>query len=228
MGEGAIRVTTGRSGIEVGGLEVSQAGGIAGRWGRGLSMRFPRAPSPRALALALRASVLDQADRWSLWTPVAFGLGCAAYFALGREPLGLVAWGAAALALGLLMAARRLNIGRGASLLLVLIAFSLAGFSAAKFRTDAVAGPVAPAMGEPAQIEGWVVDIASPGQSGSRIIIAPTRIEGLSAAETPSRVRITLRDVTPPEPGRAVRVLALVNPPPVSYTHLTLPTSDLV
>jgi competence protein ComEC len=177
-------------------------------------MRFPGAPSPRALAAALQAAVLEQADRWSLWTPVAFGLGCAAYFALDREPLGLVAWGAAALAMALLISARRLDISRGASLMLILTAFGLAGFSAAKFRTDAVAGPIAPAMGQPAQVEGWVVDVASPGQGGSRILVAPTKIEGLAPAKTPTRVRITLRDVTPPAPGQAVRMLALVNPPP--------------
>ena len=175
-------------------------------------MRFPRAPSPRALAAALGGAMRAQADRWSLWTPVAFGLGCAAYFALDREPLGLVAWGAAALALAILITARRLNISRSAALLLILAAFGLAGFSAAKFRTEAVAGPVAPAMDGPAWIEGWVADVASPGQGGSRILLAPTWIEGLAAAETPTRVRITLRDVTPPAPGQAVRMLALVNP----------------
>jgi competence protein ComEC len=157
----------------------------------------------------------DQADRWSLWTPVAFGMGCAVYFGLGREPLTGVAVGFLGLALTLLVAARRLPVRRETALVLILAAFALAGFSTAKLRTQAVAGPVAPAVSGPVQIEGWVVDVASPGQSGgSRIIIAPTQIEGLAPEVTPTRVRVTLRGVVPPAPGAALRVLALLNPPP--------------
>lgn len=215
MGEGAIRVTTGRSGIEVGGLEVSQAGGLAGRWGRRLSTRLSRPPSVRALARMLGREMAAQADRWSLWTPVAFGLGCAGYFALDREPLGLVAFGLAGLAIVLLIAARRLQVSREMALVLVLAAFALAGFSTAKFRTDAVSGPIAPTLDGPSYVEGWVVDLASPGQGGgSRIIVAPTQIDGLSPGQTPTRVRLTLRDTIPPVPGTAVRALALINPPP--------------
>lgn len=157
----------------------------------------------------------EQADRWSLWTPVAFGVGCAVYFALVREPLTWVAIGMLGASLALLVAARRLPVRRETALLLILTAFALAGFSTAKLRTQAVAGPVAPVLSGPVHLEGWVVDVASPGQSGgSRIIIAPTQIEGLAPGATPTRLRLTLRDVVPPAPGTAVRVLALVNPPP--------------
>ncbi|MDO8901587.1 MAG: ComEC/Rec2 family competence protein [Phenylobacterium sp.] len=157
----------------------------------------------------------DQVDRWSLWTPVAFGLGCAAYFTLDREPLSLVAKGLLVLAIVLLVAARRLNLSRAGALVLVLTAFALAGFSTAKFRTQAVSGPVAPALAGPVQAAGWVVDVANPGQGGgSRVVIAPTHIEGLPAEATPSRLRVTLRATSPPEPGTAVQVLALINPPP--------------
>jgi hypothetical protein len=34
----------------------------------------------------LREEVAAQAERWSLWTPVAFGLGAAAYLQLRVEP----------------------------------------------------------------------------------------------------------------------------------------------
>lgn len=157
----------------------------------------------------------DQADRWSLWTPVAFGLGCALYFALDREPMIWVAYGGLMTTVGLLVVARRAPVRREAALVLILGAFALGGFSTAKLRTQAVAGPVAPALASPAHVEGWVVDVASPGQGGgSRILVAPTRIEGLAPAATPTRVRLTLRAVDPPAPGSAIRVLALVNPPP--------------
>ncbi|MDZ4322215.1 MAG: competence protein ComEC, partial [Phenylobacterium sp.] len=90
--------------------------------------------------------MVDQADRWSLWTPVAFGIGCAIYFALGREPLTWVAFGALGLAIALLVAARRSPVRRETALVLILAAFALAGFATAKLRTQAVAGPVAPAL----------------------------------------------------------------------------------
>ncbi|MGQ3016929.1 ComEC/Rec2 family competence protein [Phenylobacterium sp.] len=169
----------------------------------------------RDLLGALGRQLIDQADRWSLWTPVAFGVGCAIYFALGREPLTWVALGALGVAMVLLAAARRLPVSRETALVLILAAFALAGFSTAKLRTQAVAGPVVPVLSGPAHVEGWVVDVASPGQSGgSRIILAPTHIEGLAPEATPTRLRLTLRDVVPPAPGTAVRILALVNPPP--------------
>ncbi|MDP3490086.1 MAG: ComEC/Rec2 family competence protein [Phenylobacterium sp.] len=178
-------------------------------------MRLSRPPSARDLLIGLGRQMVNQADRWSLWTPVAFGLGCAGYFALDREPLGLVAVGCACLAVTLLVCARRLPVSREAALALILAAFALGGFATAKFRTEAVAGPIAPAIDGPSHVEGWVVDLASPGQGGgSRIIVAPTRIDGLSPAETPTRVRLTLRDTIPPVPGTAVRTLALINPPP--------------
>lgn len=178
-------------------------------------MRLSRPPSARALVRALGQQLVGQADRWSLWSPVAFGLGCAGYFALEREPLGLVAFLLAGLAIALLICAKRLPVSREVALVLILAAFALAGFSTAKFRTDAVAGPIAPALDGPSYVEGWVVDLASPGQGGgSRIIVAPTQIDGLSPAETPTRIRLTLRGSLPPVPGTAVRALALINPPP--------------
>ncbi len=157
----------------------------------------------------------EQVDRWSLWAPVAFGVGCAVYLGLDREPMGWVAAGFLGLSVGLLIAAQRAPLRREAAILLVLLAFALAGFSTAKLRTMAVAGPVAPALASPVEVEAWVVDVASPGAGGgSRIILAPIRIDGLSPEMTPTRMRVTLRTETPPEPGAAVRLLTLLNPPP--------------
>src|SRR5688500_772648 len=89
VGEGAIRVRTGRSGIELEGS--GEAGGNAGA--APLSTPLPRAASLRRAWAALCDQAEAQADRWTLWTPVAFGAGCAAYFTLLREPPAAVAGG---------------------------------------------------------------------------------------------------------------------------------------
>lgn len=150
-----------------------------------------------------------------LWAPVAFGAGAAIYLALPAEPLALVAYGILAAALLMLTAATRLNLARPAVVLLVLTGFALGGFAAAKLRTQAVRAPIAPAGGGVRLIEGFVVDVASPGQGGPRLLLAPIRISGLAPNATPIRIRVTLRDDDVlPTPGAAVSLKGMVNAPP--------------
>ncbi|MES2342022.1 MAG: ComEC family competence protein, partial [Pseudomonadota bacterium] len=81
-------MTTGRSDIELGAGAVAapaEAGAIAAPH----STRARKLPSAAELLAWLRRQAAAQADRLSLWTPVAFGCGAAAYFALPREPLAL-------------------------------------------------------------------------------------------------------------------------------------------
>ncbi len=175
-------------------------------------------PSLAATLLRLRVwlddQVQGQADRWTLWTPVAFGLGCALYFALMREPMAWLAWGLLMPA-AVLMAVSRWSPWRGLTLLLVLSAFAITGFSTAKLRTEAVKAPIAGAGARPQPLTAWVVDIASPGQGGQRLLLAPIRIGSWSGRETPIRARVTLRPGTPlPKPGDVVQVVAILNPPP--------------
>ncbi|WP_375267656.1 ComEC/Rec2 family competence protein [Phenylobacterium sp.] len=188
-------------------------GAIAGLWGGSLSTGLARAPSLADLMAALAGQFAANADRWSLWTPVAFGLGCAAYFALPGEPLPFVAWSAAGLAAAALWASRRWGRRRIVAVALILIAFGLAGFAVAKLRSLAVGTPVAPALEGPVGLSGYVLDVANPGEGGPRMLVAPTQVEGLPPDATPARVRLTLRE-SPPPPGSAVRVLTLLNPPP--------------
>lgn len=184
-------------------------------WGRPLSMWLARAPSPATWPAAVATALARQSDRWGLWSSVVFGLGCAGYFALPAEPVAALAFLSLALSAGLFVAGRLWPGGRVAALALSLCAFTLAGFGVAKLRSEAVSGPIAPAMERPVNLEGWVVDVVNPGQSGSRILLAPVKIEGLSPDETPTRVRITLRpEAAAPRPGEAVSILGLLNPPP--------------
>ncbi len=161
----------------------------------------------------LRGEIADQADRWTLWAPVAFGLGCAGYMTLNVEPPTVLAGGLMMVAVAAVVAARRFG-PVGALVLAALLAFTAAGFLSGRIRTLQVAAPVAPAEQRAWAIEGWVVDVASPGASGPRLLIAPTAVQDLNPEETPVRVRVTLRDQPPPAPGTAIRLRAMIGPPP--------------
>jgi competence protein ComEC len=159
------------------------------------------------------AQIAAQSLRWRLWAPVAFGAGCAVYFVLKAEPpLWPLAAAAMLSSLGWL-AARRLGVRRGWSLALLMLACFALGLAAAKLRAEAVGAPIAPALQDPVAIEGWVVDVDSPGAAGPRVVVAPVWIQGLSPEETPVRLRATVRGAIP-EPGQAVRLFAILNPPP--------------
>ena len=156
-----------------------------------------------------------QENRWTLWSPVAFGLGAAGYMTLKVEPPFWLALAVAGIAAAGAWAPRRRFGTGGAVVAATLLAFAATGFFAAKLRADRVAAPIAPAADSPRVIEAWVVDVPSPGAGGPRMLLAPVWISGLSPEETPVRVRVTLREpaVSPP-PGSAVRVVAMIGPPP--------------
>ncbi len=199
VGEGAKRVTTAESEGDV------MAGVIA-----------PVPVNPTLAARSrefLRTQIAAQTLRWRLWAPVAFGGGCAVYFALKTEPPAWPLVGGAVLAAGLWFGARRMVLARVWTLGLMLLACFALGITVAKLRTNAVAAPIAPAMARPTVVEGWVIDVDSPGAAGPRVVIAPVRVEGLGPDETPVRLRATVRGAAP-EPGQAVRLFALINPPP--------------
>ncbi len=149
-----------------------------------------------------------------LWSPVLFGAGCAVYFALKVEPplaLGAVLL-AAALALALI--ARRVSRVRGRVIAANLLAFLAAGFFAAEARTAMVSAPVV-WQRTSGQVEGWVVDVAGPGSGGGgRLLIAPYRIEGLRPDQLPALARVTVQPDALIGPGEAVRLTAILGPPP--------------
>ena len=203
VGEGAKRVTTGDgSDIEIQFKEAAP-----------LNTRTWPDPSAAGIVAWVLRQVRAQADRWSLWTPVAFGCGCGAYFGLKAEPgLALTAGLFAGLALAALLLRRwgRAPVLAGAVLL---CAFAAAGLLSGKLQTVAMAGPVSPALAG-VTVEGWVVDLASRGTSGPRLLVAPTYIRGVPQDRLPKRVRITVKDDAVIGPGTAIRFTALLNPPP--------------
>ena len=145
---------------------------------------------------------------------MTFGCGAAVYFALPREPKTWVALVGLAIAAALLTGASRWSRGRPMTVALVLAASAIGGFGAAKLRTLQVTAPVASASAHPERLEGWVVDVANPGQGGQRLFIAPARIGDWPAEATPDRVRVTLRGGYVPAPGEAISLLAVINAPP--------------
>ncbi|HEX5378355.1 MAG TPA: ComEC/Rec2 family competence protein [Phenylobacterium sp.] len=178
-------------------------------------MGFRRRPSLGAVLAGARAQAEAQIDRWSLWTPVALGCGAAVYFILPREPTAPLAWAMMAMAAALAGFRARWNGRRAVAIGLALLAFAIAGFAAAKLRTERVRAPVAPVGLGVTTMDAFVVDVASPGQGGPRLLLAPIRIAGLAPDETPIRVRITLKpEWEPPAPGTAIRVRGMINPPP--------------
>ncbi len=120
---------------------------------------------------------------------------------------------AAVLTGGAWLAGRRVGLAPRWTLLLLMLACLCGGAAVAKLRTEAVSGPIAPTLAEPAMVEAWVMDVDSPGERGARIVVAPVRIKGLAPEATPVRLRATVRGA-PPAPGTAVRLYGIMNPPP--------------
>lgn len=153
-------------------------------------------------------------DRRFLWAPVAFGLGAVAYLESRAEP---ALWAVSVLAGALALAAwiaRRANAPALLSVLLGLAAFGAAGTFAAKARSERVAAPVVSSERAVRRVEGFVVDVVSPGAGGQRLLIAPVRISGLPPRRTPRRIRVTIGENEVPQPGRAIRLRAMLGPPP--------------
>jgi competence protein ComEC len=189
-------------------------------WARALTLitRHAKMPSWAEFRAGVADEVSSQFGRLPIWAPVGFGAGAATYLGLKCEPhLLQVACGCggviAITLIGAYLARRRAVIALSA-----IIGLAAAGFLVAKLHSDRVAAPIAPTGLGAARIEGWVVDVETPSETGERLLIAPVRVEGLAPERTPTRVRIVVRspdgpDALPP-PGSPIRVITLLDPPP--------------
>lgn len=152
-------------------------------------------------------------DRWFLWSPVALGGGCALYLSLATEPPALICVGFAALAVVAAVATVRSRAHKAMAAAAILLAFFGCGIAAGKARTLMVTGPLVSAFG-PRTVEGWVVDVPSPGAGGGRLLIAPAALSEAEPNELPHRVRIAVGPDAMIGPGAYVRLRAILNPPP--------------
>ena len=183
-------------------------------WARGLSTRLGRRPSLGSTWAGLAGEVTAQADRATLWAPVAFGLGAATYLGLKREPPLWPIAIAAIVAVLIAAAVQRWVRHRGLALIAALAAVAVCGLFTAKLHSDLSATPIIPAKLGVTSIDGFVVDVANPSDSGPRLLIAPVTIGGLSYDQTPLRVRIVTPEGEGIAPGMAVHLVALLDPPP--------------
>jgi competence protein ComEC len=173
-----------------------------------------RSINPQALWAGVKAEAAAQADRIALWTPVAFGAGAATYFGLKSEPPLWIALTVAVFAIGASFLIRRFSAHRLLSIAALLTMFAACGFAAANLKSTWVAAPRIPAGYGVGRIEGWVVDVTSPSKDKGRLLIAPTFISHLRPEDLPALVRIVVSPDAVPGPGEAVRLTALLDPPP--------------
>ena len=161
---------------------------------------------------ALAAQLDEEQGRWFLWLPVFFGCGIGLYFALPYEP-------DLTLASGLFIAAFALRILARAHLFPFLVTSILlcvsAGFLAAKMRTAIMAAPVLERHGA-YDIEGFVESFERQNEKRGRAVIrlSSMKYENAEAAKKPFRVRISVRGGEDLRPGDAIKVRALLGPPP--------------
>ncbi len=162
----------------------------------------------RALAYQLDA----EQGRWFLWVPVFFGTGVGAYFALPYEP-------DITLALGFFIAALSMRVLARSHLFAFLLTSILlcgsAGFLAAKIRTMVMAAPVLERHGA-YDIEGFVesFDRQTPKRGRAVIRLSSMKYQNAELAVKPFRVRVSARGEIALAPGNAIKMRAILGPPP--------------
>jgi len=152
-------------------------------------------------------------QRLFLWVPVLFGAGSGLYLTLPAEPVGWVAPAAAALFALAALLVRRHTVP---ALALAGLALLAAGVAAADWRTERVRAPVLAEEVGPAEVSGRVVWVGA-GEGPQRYLLDRVRIAGLAPAETPARVRISVRSTGAGgtiAPGSWLAARASLRPPP--------------
>ncbi|WP_300297137.1 ComEC/Rec2 family competence protein [Ferrovibrio sp.] len=154
---------------------------------------------------------LAERERWFLWLPALLGGGIAIYFLLPVEPPVLpLRLGIAALALAVLLTRWQALW----HLPLLLLLTMLCGLWLGAERSAAVSAPVLQRPSGAIWLEGRVIEV-EPRDAGHRLLLDDLLLPGFSVAETPQRLRITLRrDGELLWPGDRLRLRAMLLPPP--------------
>jgi competence protein ComEC len=160
---------------------------------------------------ALGAVFEAERERWAIWIPVLIGIGVAAYFSLPIEPslvTGAVLFVGTAV-LGLVLR-RYPSLARIAATL----ALVAGGFLAAEARTALVAAPVLKAQMGPVAVAGRVAAVELQEKS-ARIVLEDVAMTGLTPAETPAKIRLSLTRYSDiPKLGDRLALRAKLFPPP--------------
>lgn len=148
------------------------------------------------------------------WAPVCMALGIGGYFGLPAAPSILAIWSASGLAL--LSAFWALAAGARWRPVAVAVALIATGFAMAGARSHMVAAPVLThRLYGP--VTGRVVALDRSLSDYPRVTLDRVRLPDMAPADTPVRVRITLRarhPVLAPGPGQVVMITAHLSPPP--------------
>ena len=162
---------------------------------------------------AVAAALLDQRGALFPWVAVAFGTGCALYFAWPTEPSGpqllaIAAGGGAAL---LIMR----PLGAAFGPLALGLAVVAAGLLMSVWRAQDVAAPVL-GFRYYGPVEGRIVDVDRSQRDAVRLTLDRVVLDGVAPDRTPARVRVSLsgpQDWFQPVPGAVVRMTAHLSPP---------------
>lgn len=172
--------------------------------------------SPAGERISIRAFAAEitsvEQERLTLWIPVFFGAGIAAYFGLKVEP---APWMAALVAvIGVSVGV----VGRRSLLVIVpaVAATSIAlGFAAADWRASRVGAPVLSKDVRAVLVEGVLLHRTSRPDGAVRVVIAPSRVSRDLPGGTPARIRVNIRTTMDAvQPGDTVAVRAGLMPPP--------------
>jgi competence protein ComEC len=155
------------------------------------------------------SAILSEHERWFLWAPVLLGIGVGGYFTLPIEP---ASWAAP---IAVFVCA--LTLWRGwenSAVYLIAGAAGLMSFGVcvAQLKTNFVAAPVLVKSYGPGPVSGKVVRLERLPR-GPRVVLEQVKLRGVSAKETPHRVRIRLHPSDTPVVGETLDLFAKLSPP---------------
>ncbi|GAB4230992.1 MAG: ComEC/Rec2 family competence protein [Methyloligellaceae bacterium] len=165
----------------------------------------------QSAASALTNALLREAQRWFLWLPVLFACGIALCFSLASEPGSRTVAALLLAGAGCAFLARRRALGWPLAIACLAI---VSGFAAAKLRLTAVDTPMLLYKSGAVILRGWVEEIRTRSAKAHRILVKVAAIEGRPDLPALNRVRISYRFADPPSAGSAIRLRAVLLPPP--------------
>lgn len=154
----------------------------------------------------IKDALLAQRGALICWLPIALAIGIGGYFAQLREPAPWVWAVLSLLALALIAALRRVDVAYW-PLLLGAVAI-IAGASAAKLRSDLVAGPQL-GFRYYGPIQGRVVNIDRSSSDAVRLTLDRVVLDRFAPDRTPRRLRVSLHGDQPAGPFLPGDVLIL-------------------
>jgi competence protein ComEC len=165
----------------------------------------------KAIVLALGDKLLAERERWPLWLPVFQGIGIGIYFAMPVEPPSWAGLAVLALAILLVVLARRSLGLLSASVALMVVVL---GFTVVQWRTVIVAAPAVERMTGALHLQGTISEVELLPDGGARVTIDRVQLDRDDVV-VPFRVRIKMKKGAPPmSAGQHVSARAMLMPPP--------------